>query len=554
MPDSRCAEYDAVIVGAGFSGLYMLHRLKQQGLRARVLERGDGVGGTWFWNRYPGARCDIESMEYSYQFSEALQQSWEWSERYASQPEILSYINHVADRFGLREDIQLETTVTGAEFDSASNHWCVHTQAGDTFSSRYCIMATGCLSSANTPDFPGLASFQGDCYHTGNWPQEGVDFSGKRVAVIGTGSSGIQSIPLIAEQARHLTVFQRTPNYSVPARNKPLDPDYVRAIKADYSGFRAHNWAQPFGANFQGNDALAAEADADTLQQEYQARWQRGGLPFMAAFADLLFDRKANDTAAEFIRQKIREQVADPETAQKLCPDSVVGCKRLCADSNYFETYNRPDVTLVDVSEAPIEAITADGLRTSQQQYALDCIVFATGFDAMTGALMNIDITGTQGHSLAEKWNAGPRTYLGLATSGFPNLFMITGPGSPSVLTNMLPSIEQHVNWIADCIEYMQQHDFTRINATETAQEQWVQHVNDVAGETLYPSCNSWYLGANVPGKPRVFMPYLGFPPYVEKCEAVVANGYEGFELSRDLSGLKPAGMNGSKSYRRGSD
>ncbi len=523
--------YDAVIVGAGFAGLYMLHRLRELGFTARVLERGSGVGGTWFWNRYPGARCDIESMEYSYQFSEDLQQEWEWTERYASQPEILRYINHVADRFDLWDDIQLNTRVRRACYDENQARWQVETDVGESFDSRFCIMATGCLSSANRPDFPGLDSFRGDWHHTGQWPHEGVDFSAKRVAVIGTGSSGIQSIPLIAEQAADLTVFQRTANYSVPAQNKSLHPDFVRSVKSDYRGFRKNNWEQPFGANFHGNEALAAEADAETLQREYEARWQQGGLPFMAAFSDLLFDMAANETAAEFIRGKIRQVVSNPNTAEKLCPDSVVGCKRLCADTNYFATYNRSNVHLVDVNETPILKFTAEGLQTTQQAYDVDTVVFATGFDAMTGALLNIDIHGKGGKLLAQKWAEGPLTYLGLATAEFPNLFMITGPGSPSVLTNMLPSIEQHVNWISDCIRYMADHGLSSIEATEDAERAWVTHVNEVADTSLYPRCNSWYLGANVPGKPRVFMPYLGFPPYVEKCDEVVARGYEGFAL-----------------------
>ena len=522
---------DAVVVGAGFAGVAMLHRLRGLGLSARVFEAGSGIGGTWFWNRYPGARCDIESMEYSYQFSEELQQEWKWSERYATQPEILRYINAVADRFDLRGDIEFDTRVVAASFEESSRRWAIETENG-VVSSRFFIMATGCLSSANLPDFKGLESFAGPWYHTGRWPHEGVDFAGKRVGVIGTGSSAIQSIPIIAKEADQLLVFQRTPNYSVPAHNGPLDPEFEREIKADYPGFRAANHQTIFGANFGYNEGLAVEALESERQGEYEARWQRGGLPFLAAFADLLFDQEANDTASNFIRSKIRAVVDDPAVAELLSPRHVVGCKRLCVDTHYFETFNRPNVTLVDVSNSPIQEFTKTGLITNGEAYELDCVVFATGFDAMTGSLLNVDIRGRGGLPLREKWSEGPRTFLGLGTSGFPNLFTITGPGSPSVLSNMLPSIEQHVNWIADCVSYMRDRDIACIEATSHAEEAWVAHVNEVADESLYPGCNSWYLGANVPGKPRVFMPYLGYAPYVEKCNEVAANGYEGFELA----------------------
>jgi len=523
-------DFDAVIVGAGFAGLYMLHRLRELGLSVRVFEAGSGIGGTWFWNRYPGARCDIESLEYSYQFSPELQQDWEWSERFATQPEILRYLEHVADRFELRRDIEFETRVRSAHFDEASGRWAIDTERGPV-SARFCIMATGCLSSTNTPRFPGLDRYAGATYHTGRWPHEGVDFSGKRVGVIGTGSSAIQSIPVIAEQAAHLFVFQRTPNYSIPAHNAPLDPARVASVKADYAGFRAQNSQRPFGANFPVNEVSALQVDADERAREYESRWEQGGLGFFTAYHDLILDRAANDTAAAFVRAKIHSIVNDPAVAEALSPQQVVGCKRLCVDTNYYATFNRPNVTLVDVSDAPIAEILPAGLRTTRASYELDCIVFATGFDAMTGALLSIDIRGRAGQTLHDKWAAGPRTYLGLGTAGFPNLFLITGPGSPSVLSNMVPSIEQHVNWIADCIAYLRAQGRERIEATPAAEDAWVAHVNEVAGMTLYPSCNSWYLGANVPGKPRVFMPYLGFPPYVEKCNEVAAKGYEGFAL-----------------------
>jgi cyclohexanone monooxygenase len=526
------SKLDAIVVGAGFAGLYMLHRLRGLGLEARVLEAGTGIGGTWFWNRYPGARCDIESMEYSYQFSEELQQEWEWSERYATQAEILSYINHVADRFELRSGIQLNTRVQQANFDETTNRWQVQTTDGETFDSKYLVMATGCLSSTNLPDFAGLNDFEGDWYHTGRWPHESIDFTGKRVGVIGTGSSAIQSIPIIAEQAESLTVFQRSPNFSIPARNQPLDPDYVREIKSNYQAFRDANRQTAFHANFGYNELNAVDVTAEERVREYEARWEHGGLPFLAAFADLIFDEEANKTAAEFVRGKIAELVDDPEVAKLLSPSSVVGCKRLCVDTNYYATFNRDNVTLVDVREHPIEAITSNGLKTSDGEYDFNTLVFATGFDAMTGSLTKVDIAGVNGRKLNDAWAEGPKTFLGLGVAGFPNLFTITGPGSPSVLTNMLPSIEHHVDWIGDCIAYVDQRGAARIDPTPEAQESWVERVNEVGDSSLYPNCNSWYLGSNIPGKPRVFMPYLGFPPYAEKCQEVADNGYAGFALS----------------------
>jgi cyclohexanone monooxygenase len=378
----------------------------------------------------------------------------------------------------------------------------------------------------------GLESFAGPTFHTGRWPHEPVDFTGKRVGVIGTGSSAIQAIPYIAAEAAHLYVFQRTPNFSVPARNHPLEPRVQREVKAGYPALRERAAQMPFGFDTRPNEKSALEVAADERRAEYEARWEKGGLPFLSAFADILYSGEANETAAEFIRGKIREIVRDPEVAAMLSPRSVVGCKRLCSDTDYYDTFNRPNVTLVDVQRAPIDEILPHGLRTTEHEYALDCLVFATGFDAMTGALTRIDIRGAGGLALAEKWADGPRTYLGLATAGFPNLFIITGPGSPSVLSNMVPSIEQHANWIAACVAYMRTHGRTRIEPIVAAEDAWVAHVNEVATGTLYPTCNSWYLGSNIPGKPRVFMPYLGFPAYVEKCTDVVAKGYEGFALA----------------------
>jgi cyclohexanone monooxygenase len=526
------SEFDIVIVGAGFAGMYMLHKSRSLGLTARAYEAGDGVGGTWYWNRYPGARCDIQSMEYSYQFADDLQQEWNWSEKYATQPEILEYANHVADRYNLRQDIRFKTRVEQAAYDDDRGLWSITLNDGSTVTARWFVLATGCLSSTNQPDFKGLESFQGAVYHTGEWPHGGVDFSGKRVGVIGTGSSAIQSIPLIAEQAADLYVFQRTPNYAIPAHNEPLDAEMVAEIKADYANIRERNKGFPFGFYFTPNEKSALEVSDDERRRVFEAGWKVGGLGFMGIFADLFTNPEANRLAAEFFAGKIRDIVADPETARLLTPDTFVGCKRLCVDTNYFATFNRPNVHLVDVKAQPIERITPTGLVVGGKEYALDAIVFATGFDAMTGAILKIDIRGRDGLPLREKWAAGPRTYLGLQTAGFPNLFTITGPGSPSVLTNMLPSIEQHVNWIADCISELKAHGQDTIEPTEEAEESWVEHVNERAQQTLFHSCNSWYLGANVPGKPRVFMPYFGFPAYVEKCKEVVAAGYRGFVRS----------------------
>jgi len=524
--------FDVVVVGAGFAGMYMLHRLRGMGLSVCVFEAGSGVGGTWYWNRYPGARCDVESVQYSYQFSDALQQEWDWSERYATQPEILRYANHVADRFDLRRDIRFDTRVLAAAFDEAAGRWNIDTSDGDRVAATFCVMATGCLSSTNTPSFKGLDAFAGERYHTGRWPHAEVDFSGKRVGVIGTGSTGIQAIPMIAQQAAHLFVFQRTPHYTVPARNAPLSEDALKAIKADYPAMRNRAWRMHNGLDFHLNAASAVAASSADRQREYEARWAQGGVTFMGAFSDLLFDSAANDTAAEFVRSKIRETVRDAKLAQLLSPRSIIGCRRLCVDTGYWETFNRPNVSLVDLSNAPIEQITRDGLSAAGKHYTLDAIVFATGFDAMTGALLNIDLRGRGGRTLQEKWRDGPRTYLGLSMAGFPNLFTITGPGSPSVLTNMLPSIEQHVNWIADCVRYMREHRLREAEPRQEAEDTWVEHAAAVAGGSLRSACSSWYIGANVPGKARVFMPYIGgVPAYMQKCDEVAANGYQGFAL-----------------------
>ena len=527
---------DLLVVGAGFAGLYMLHRARGQGLDTVVVEAAGGVGGTWWWNRYPGARCDVESVEYSYSFDEDLQQEWEWSERYAPQPEILRYLEHVADRFDLRRDIVLGTRVTAADWDDAAGRWRITTDAADgpAYDARFVVMATGCLSMPMTPDIPGAEDFAGTTLHTGRWPAEGVDVTGQRVGVIGTGSSGVQSVPVLARDAAELTVFQRTPAYTVPAHNGPLDPDEVAAIKAGYPELREANrqMGTAFGARFPPNDGSALAVEEDERTEVYERRWAAGGLPFLAAFNDLLVDPAANETAADFVRGKVRSIVDDPEVAERLSPRQVIGCKRMCVDTGYLATFNRANVHLVDVAETPIEAVTADGVRTTAGTTELDVLVFATGFDAMTGALSRIAITGRDGRRLAEEWEAGPHTYLGLAMEGFPNLFTVTGPGSPSVLTNMVVSIEHHVEWIGDLLAHATEVGAERIEADHEAQEGWVEYVNAVAGITLFPTCSSWYLGANVPGKPRVFMPLPGFPAYAEHCAHVAANGYEGFTLT----------------------
>lgn len=527
---------DVIVVGAGFAGLYLLYRLRDLGFSTRVFEAGAGVGGTWYWNRYPGARCDIESMEYSYQFSEELQQEWDWTERYSTQTEILRYIEHVAERFDLLRDIQFNSRVVAAIFDESSSRWRVEFTDGAFASARYLVMATGCLSARNTPDFEGLDGFSGSLYHTAEWPHEGVDFTGRRVSIIGTGSSAVQSIPIIAEQAEQLYVFQRTPNYSIPAHNGPLDPEVVRQIKSDYSEFRERGRMSPFGIvnPFPPNEDEDPERipTEEEVRAALEQRWQYGGISFLNVSPYMVAIPELNEVAAEFIRSKIRAKVNDPDVAELLSPRTLVGCKRLCIDTGYYETFNRPNVKLVDISSTPIDRIEPEGVAVQGQVYECDDLVLATGFDAMTGALLNVDIRGRDGQTLGNKWASGPRTYLGLATAGFPNLFIVTGPGSPSVLSNMVQSIEQHVEWISSCVAYMEEKGFDRIEATHEAEDAWVDHVNEVASMTVFPSCNSWYVGANIPGKPRVFMPYLGFPPYVEICNQAASSGYEGFQLT----------------------
>ena len=526
---------DVAIVGAGFAGLHMLHRLRELGFRARVFEAAPDVGGVWYWNRYPGARCDVESLQYSYSFSDALQQEWRWTERYAGQAEILAYINHVADRFDLRRDIVLASRVTAMRFDESADRWTLRTEHGDAVVARFCVMATGALSAARVPEFEGLDSFKGEWHHTGAWPHEEVDFTGRRVAVIGTGSSGIQAIPVIAAQAEHLTVFQRTPSYTIPAWNAPLEDELQRAWKAHYAEHRAR--AREVGTLYEFTDRAASQADAAQREQEYERRWRHGGVNFLHSFNDLMVDKASNDTIADFVRAKIRAIVRDPQTAATLSPTSYpLGTKRICVDSGYFETFNRANVELVDLKRTPIERITPTGIRTrtldgdGDREVAVDAIVFATGYDALTGALARIDIRGIGGVALRDKWSHGPRTYLGLMSAGFANLFIVTGPGSPSVLVNMIVGIEQHVEWISRCLVDLRERGMTRIDALVDAEDRWVAHVNAAADKTLFPLADSWFIGANVPGKPRVFMPYVAkIGVYRRECDAVAANGYEGF-------------------------
>ena len=525
---------DIAVVGAGFAGMYTVVKAREMNMSVQVFEAGTDVGGTWYWNRYPGARCDIESVEYSYSFDNTLQQEWEWTERYAPQPEILKYAQHVADRFDLRTDIQFSTRVESAHFSEDTNKWTVTTDKGDVVTARFIVFATGCLSSANRPQFPGAESFTGEVHHTGEWPHNGVDFSGKTVGLIGTGSSAIQSIPIIAQNSAHLTVFQRTASFSIPARNESIDQDYVAKVKSAYPEFRDANRQQTgaFGSNIRRGETSALESTDEERWAEFERRWDEGGFAFLSSYNDFLLHKDANDLVAEFVRQKIRSIVKDPATADLLMPTQVIGCKRLCLDTGYYETFNRDNVTLVAVDNHPIERITEHGLVVDGVEHTFDVLVYATGFDAMTGSLLKIDIRGRNSQSLADAWHGGPITYLGLNTAGFPNMFMVSGPGSPSVLTNMIMSIEQHVEWIADCIAHMSRNDLSVIETTEQSQSEWVEFVNAVADKTLYPSCNSWYLGANVPGKPRVFMPLIGFPTYVDKCNEVARNGYEGFVLA----------------------
>ncbi|MCV7055102.1 flavin-containing monooxygenase [Mycolicibacterium gilvum] len=524
---------DAVVVGAGFAGLYALHKLRSQGLVVRVFEAAPEVGGTWYFNRYPGARCDVESVDYSYSFSDELEQEWTWTEKYATQGEILRYINWVADKLDLRPGITFDTRVVSATLDEKTLRWTVVTDAGETVTARFVIMATGPLSAALTPAFPGLDTFAGEVYHTAHWPHEPVDFSSKRVAVIGTGSSGIQSIPLIAEQAEQLYVFQRTPNYSVPAGNRTLTESDVAEVKSNYAERRAMSWRSGGGSPHVAHPKLTMEATAEERRAAFERRWELGGVLFSKTFSDQMIDPVANDEARRFYEEKVRAVIDDPEVADLLIPnDHPIGTKRICTDTNYFQTFNRPNVRLISVRRTPIESIDATGITTSDAHYDIDALVLATGFDAMTGALAKIDIVGRGGQSLREDWAEGPRTYLGLGVDGFPNLFLVSGPGAPAVLANMVLHAEAHVNWIADAITHLDSHGHTALEATAESVDNWIAECNRRAEATLFPRANSWYMGANVPGKPRVFMLFIGgFGVYLDICAEVAAAGYKGFQI-----------------------
>jgi len=529
------ADFDAIVVGAGLAGMYMLHRLRGLGLAARAYDSAGDVGGTWYWNRYPGARCDVESLNYSYSFDEALQQDWGWTERFAGQPEILAYAGHVADRFDLRRDIQFSTLVTAAHFDDAAGVWRVETDRGDRASARWLIMASGCLSLPRTPDFAGLADFKGRTFHTGLWPHEPVSFAGERVGIIGTGASGIQCVPIVAAEADHLTVFQRTASFSIPARNGPMDAAHEAGIKGRYAEYRRE--ALETGSGVVRDKVVAdsvLELDDDAREAAFELYWAKGGTDLLKAFADIGRNQASNDLAADFVRRKIRAKVNDPALADLLAGQTdPIGTRRVSLDTGYFETFNRDNVALVNLKAEPIERFTAGGIRTAAGEYRLDSVIFATGYDAITGPLLDIDIRGAGGLALRDKWREGPRTYLGLMTAGFPNLFTITGPGSPSVLTNMIVSIEQHVDLIADLLRHAEAANATRIEAETDAEDNWVAHVNEVAQGTLHVAANSWYRGVNVPGKPAIFMPYVGgFHTYRRKCLAIAEAGYPGFRLS----------------------
>ena len=535
-------QFDAVIVGAGFAGLYMLHRLQQRGLAVRLFEAGSGVGGTWYWNRYPGARVDVESMEYSYSFDEDLQQEWSWSERYAAQPELLEYMNHCADRFNLRPNMQFDTRVTAAVYDEDTRGWRISTDRGDEVSARYCILATGFLSAGEVPAFEGLDDYQGNTYLTSRWPHEEVDFTGQRVAVIGTGSSAIQAIPIIARQVDHLYVFQRTPSYSLPLRNGPLDRDFERRVKAMYpewrrrqreesrAGFIAVN-NQPMAPN----DKSALEVSEQERRADYEMRWESGGLCYYSSFADLLTSREANETLAEFVREKIRERVEDPEVAELLTPrDYPIMAKRLCADTNYYETYNRDNVTLVSIKDAPIERLTTRGVVVRGQEYAVDSIVFATGFDAVTGAISRIDVRGRDDAKLNDHWEGAPRAYLGLMSVGFPNLFFLDGPCANGALVSPMLLSEHQVDWVDRCIAHIGTGEAASVEPTQAAEDAWMQHMHEVSEGSLLYLANSWYMGANIPGKPRALLSYLGgLEAYRQQCEAGEADGYGKLVVTR---------------------
>lgn len=522
-------QYDAVVVGAGFSGLYMLHRLREAGFSARVYEAAGDVGGVWYWNRYPGAMCDIDSICYCYTFSEELYKGWNWSSRYPVQREIMSYLKYVTDELDLRKDIQFNTRVTAAHYDDVNNNWRIQTDDGVSVSAKFFIAGVGNLSVANVPNIKGLTRFQGEWYHTGNWPHEKVDFKDKRVGVIGNGSSGVQAIPVIAKEAGQLFVFQRTPQYTTPAANHPLDPEYIRQVKENFHEIRRRMVESTAGSLTPRPTHKVQEVTPEERDRIYEEFWQ-SGVFLTSTFTDLLTNEAANETVSEFIRSKIRNIVKDPRVAEMLIPTYPYGTKRPIKDTGYYETFNRENVFLVDLGKNPIEEITAKGVQTAETEYELDMLVFATGYDAMTGPFTKIDIRGRDGFSLKEKWVDGVRTYLGITNSGFPNFFMITGPESPTVVANLPFAIEQHVDWIMNCIEYLRKNHLDMIEAQVEAEEAWSKHCRELADATLYTKTDSWYTGANIEGKPRGFLIYLGgIQTYQKRIDEVASGGYQGF-------------------------
>jgi len=546
MADRSAASPDVLVVGAGFAGMYAVYRFRAQGLAVKVLEAGSNVGGTWYWNRYPGARCDVPSLEYSYGFSPELEQEWDWPEVFSAQEDILRYANYVADKFDLRRDMQFDTRVVAVEWCDDVARWRLTTAAGERFEAPFCVMATGCLSVPITPTVPGAAGFRGEVYHTGRWPKEPVDLTGKRVGIIGTGSSGVQAIPELARQAAHLTVFQRTPVYTVPANRKRMRADVQQEFRDHYREIREMQQNNQGGvSNFRPRKSVRRVETPnvnpppsrllDLTAEQRREAVDRFGLGVLLAFRDVYSDARANEIANELYRDTVRTMVRDPETAERLLPKTYgLGCKRQVIDRDYYDTFNRDNVTLVDLVETPLQTVDATGVQTSARHYDLDVLIYATGFDAMTGALLRANVKGRGGRALADKWRDGPVAYLGLQMAGFPNLFTVTGPGSPSVLCNMLVAIEQHVNWIGDCIGWLRANGVRTIEPRPESEVAWVEHVNEVAAGTMFtaPTCNSWYLGANVPGKARIFMPYVGgYPRYRARCEHEAAHRYEGFAL-----------------------
>ncbi|MGV0773165.1 flavin-containing monooxygenase [Mycobacterium syngnathidarum] len=534
-------DFDAIVVGAGFSGLYALHRLREHGLRVCVLEKADDVGGTWLVNRYPGARCDIESIEYSYSFSDEIQQEWVWTETMPAQPEIEAYLNFVADRLDLRRDIIFGAEVVSMTFDEDASQWAVTTADGQTLRTPFVVAATGILSVPLEPDIPGMDRFTGRSVFTSRWPREGVELAGKRVGVIGTGSTGVQLIPVVAAQAAQLTVFQRSPAFTLPWQVRPFEPGELDALKADYASIRAAQREHPVGAARLSAfsvllEMLVRPPVKSASPEEKRHAVEEHGVMGALNWGDVFFDIDANRMATELYGQAVARIVDDPETAASLTPSHPFACKRPIIDQGYYETYNRDNVTLVDLRKGAIREVTTTGISTEQGDFDLDVIVYATGFDAMTGALSRIDVRGRDGLVLGEYWSKeGALSYLGLAVAGFPNLFTIQGPGSPSAATNFVAALEQHVEWIADCIAYLRVGGYSSIEATPQAQEEWVEHTTALVAPTVlvHPSCNSWYNGGNVPGKKRMYLGYTaGIPEYRRRCDEIAAAGYTGFTVA----------------------